>query len=553
MKYIILSLLSAVLLSISWPTYGIPFFIFFALVPLLIIEHDISNFSKIKRKGLAIFGLTYLCFVIWNIVTTGWLYGAKNPDGTHSLFAVVVPVLFNSLFYAFIFQCYHWYKNAQGTYFGLVFFVSIWMVWEKLHLSWELTWPWLNLGNVFADYPQFIQWYDTLGATGGSFWILLVNVFAFYTLRIWEAGRKQKSLIINSSVLLAGIALPMLISVVKYQNFDLKPTGTVNVLMLQPELNPYTEKYSKDSLTILNDLLTLAEENSTGPIDYYIGPETSLPGFGSISETGFEQSELLNKTKEFLTKYPKSIFATGISSHRFYPNEKEKSKTAYKTSQGMYVDSYNSAVQIIPNQKVEVYHKGKLVPGVEIFPYISVLKPLLGEAMLNLGGTTASLGIDDKRKVFSNSFNKGKMAPIICYESIYGEFVTDYVKEGANFLGIMTNDSWWGVTQGHKQLLAYARMRAIETRREIARSANSGISAHIDARGDIVADTFYGDKTTLYAKVNLYEDQTFYTRTGDLLSRFSIFVFGFLVFYNWIKKYQNRKPPEPMKKIVIKR
>ena len=322
MKYIILSLLSAVLLSISWPTYGIPFFIFFALVPLLIIEHDISKFSKIKRKGWAIFGFTYLSFLIWNIVTTGWLYGAKNPDGTHSLFAVVVPVLFNSLFYAFVFQCYHWYKNAQGTYFGLVFFVAIWMVWEKLHLSWELTWPWLNLGNVFADYPQLIQWYDTLGSTGGSFWILLVNVYAFYTLRIWEAGRKRKPLIINTLILLGGIGLPMLISAQQYQRFDLKPTGSVKVLMLQPELDPYTEKYSKDSLTILNDLLTLADENSKGQIDYYLGPETSLPGFGSISETGFEQSELLNKVKGFLTQHPKSVFATGISSHRFYPNEK---------------------------------------------------------------------------------------------------------------------------------------------------------------------------------------------------------------------------------------
>ncbi|MDN3607600.1 apolipoprotein N-acyltransferase [Kaistella yonginensis] len=553
MKYIILSLLSAVLLSISWPTYGIPFFIFFALVPLLIIEHDISKFSKIKRKGWAIFGFTYLSFLIWNIVTTGWLYGAKNPDGTHSLFAVVVPVLFNSLFYAFVFQCYHWYKNAQGTYFGLVFFVAIWMVWEKLHLSWELTWPWLNLGNVFADYPQLIQWYDTLGSTGGSFWILLVNVYAFYTLRIWEAGRKRKPLIINTLILLGGIGLPMLISAQQYQRFDLKPTGSVKVLMLQPELDPYTEKYSKDSLTILNDLLTLADENSKGQIDYYLGPETSLPGFGSISETGFEQSELLNKVKGFLTQHPKSVFATGISSHRFYPNEKEKSKTAYQTAQGIYVDSYNSAVQIIPNQKIEVYHKGKLVPGVEIFPYMTFLKPLLGDAMLNLGGTTASLGIDEERKVFSNPFNQGKMAPIICYESIYGEFVTDYVKKGANFLGIMTNDSWWGETQGHEQLMAYARMRAIETRREIARSANSGISAHIDARGDVVADTFYGDKTTLFANVNLYEHQTFYTRAGDLLSRLSLFVWGFLIVYMLIKKYQNRKPAAPMKKIVIKR
>jgi apolipoprotein N-acyltransferase len=323
--------------------------------------------------------------------------------------------------------------------------------------------------------------------------------------------------------------------------------------MLQPELNPYTEKYSKDSLTILNDLLTLAEENSTGKIDYYIGPETSIPGFGSISETGFEDSELLNTVKGFLSKHPRSVFATGISSHRFYPDANQKSNTAYQTSQGIFVDSYNSAVQIIPNQKVEVYHKGKLVPGVEIFPYINVLKPLLGNAMLDLGGTTASLGVDEERKAFSNPFNAGKLAPIICYESIYGEFVTDYVKKGANFLAIMTNDSWWGETQGHKQLMAYSRMRALETRREIARAANSGISAHINAKGDVVADTFYGDKTTLFAKINLYEHQTFYTRAGDLLSRISIFVFGFLVFYNLIKKFQNRKPQEPMKKIVIKR
>jgi apolipoprotein N-acyltransferase len=92
------------------------------------------------------------------------------------------------------------------------------------------------------------------------------------------------------------------------------------------------------------------------------------------------------------------------------------------------VESFNSAIQVIPNQKVEVYHKGKLVPGVEIFPYMNYLKPLLGDAMINLGGTVASLGSDKERVAFSNPYNKGKIAPIICYESIYGEFVTDYVK-----------------------------------------------------------------------------------------------------------------------------
>ncbi len=541
MKYLILSLLSAMLLSISWPTYGIPFFIFFALIPLLMMEHEISKFSKIKRKGGVIFALSYLCFVIWNVVTTGWLYGSKNPDGTPSLMAVIFPVLVNSLLYSLVFQCYHWYKNAQGTYFGLVFFVAIWMGFEKFHSSWELTWPWLNLGNVFADYPKIIQWYDTFGATGGSFWILIINVFGFYTLRIWEAGRKRKDLVKNSAILLGIILLPMIISLVKYQNFNEKPIGSVNVLMLQPDLDPYSEKYAKDSLTILSELLDLAEKNSGGKIDYYLAPETAIPGYGSISERGFEQSTLLNNIKNFLSKHPQSVFATGISSHKFYLNESEKSETAYQTSQGIFVDSYNSAVQIIPNHKVEVYHKGKLVPGVEIFPYINVLKPLLGDAMINLGGTTASLGIDKERKVFSNPFNKGKFAPIICYESIYGEFTTDYVKKGANFLGIMTNDSWWGVTQGHQQLMSYAKLRAIETRREIARAANSGISAHINAKGDVLADTLYGDKTALFAEINLYDKMTFYTRTGDLLSRISIFVLGFLVVYTLIKKFQNRK------------
>lgn len=540
MKYVLLTLISAMLLSISWPTYGIPFFIFFALVPLLMMEHGVSKFSSFKRKSWMVFGLSYLCFVIWNIITTGWLYGSKNPDGSHSLMAVVFPVLVNSFLYSLVFQCYHWYKNAQGTYWGLAFLVAIWMGFEKFHMSWELTWPWLNLGNVFSDYPKLIQWYDTLGATGGSFWILMINIFIFYTIRIWEAGRKRKALIKNTSILAAFIILPMIISLIKYNRFNEKPIGQVNVLMLQPDLDPYAEKYLKDSLTIENDLLHLAEKNSTEKIDYYIAPETALPGRGSISETAFEKSLLLNNIKEFLSKHPGSVFTTGISSHRFYFNNHNLPQEAYQINPNLWIVNYNSAVQIIPNQKVEVYHKGKLVPGIEIFPYMSFLKPILGDAMLNLGGTVASLETDKERVVFANPYNKGKIAPIICYESIYGEFVTEYVKKGANFLGIMTNDSWWGVTEGHKQLLSYAKLRAIETRREIARAANSGISAHISAKGEILEDTFYDDQTALFAKINLYDQQTFYTRAGDLLSRFSIFALGFLIFYFLIKRFQSK-------------
>ena len=541
MKYIILAAISALLFSVSWPTYGVPFFIFFAFVPLLLMEQEISKFSKIKRKGWAVFGLSYFTFFIWNLVTTGWLYYAKNPDGSNSLLAVAIPLFANSLLMSSTFQLYYWYKKVRGTYFGLVFFVAIWLSFEKFHLGWEFTWPWLNLGNAFSEYPKIIQWYDTIGATGGSFWILLINVFTFYTIRIWEAGRIRKDLIKNVAIIFALIFIPIFISIYKYNSFQEKPVGNVNVVLLQPELDPYNEKYSKDSLQILDELLTLAEQNSKGKVDFFIAPETAFPGRGSLSEKGFNKSLSINIAKEFLAKHPKSILLTGASTHKFLFNESETENYSVKIQDGVWVNSYNSALQIIPNQNVEVYHKGKLVPGVEIFPYIRFLKPFLGDAMLDFGGATSSLGIDKERKVFVNQFNKAKVAPIICYESIYGEFVTDYVKNGANLLAIMTNDSWWGNSEGHKQLLSYARLRAIETRREIVRAANSGISAHINAKGDIVEDTFYGDQTALAVTANLLEEKSIYTKTGDLISRIAIFVLGFLLIYHFGEKIASKK------------
>ena len=541
MKYIFLSLISALLLSISWPTYGIPFFIFFAFVPLLLMEQEISKFSKINKKGWVVFGLTYLAFFIWNVVTTGWLYHAKNPDGNNSLLAVAIPVIVNSLLMSLVFQLYYWYKKVRGTYFGLVFFVAIWLSFERFHLNWEFTWPWLNLGNSFSEYPQLIQWYDTIGATGGSFWILLINVFAFYTLRIWQAGRIRKDLVKNISILTAIIVLPLLISIYKYNSYQEKPVGEVTTLLLQPKLDPYTEKYSKDSLQILGELLSLAEENSKTKVDFFIAPETAFPGNGSLSENGFNKSSSIAIAKEFLGKHPQSIFLTGASTHKFLFDEAETEDYSTEIQEGVWVNSYNSAMQIIPNQEVEVYHKAKLVPGVEIFPYIRYLKPILGDAMLDFGGANSSLGIDKERKVFSNRFNKAKMAPIICYESIYGEYVTDYVKNGANLLAIMTNDSWWDNTEGHKQLLSYARLRAIETRREIVRAANSGISAHINARGDILEDTFYDDRTALLVKANLLEEKSIYTKIGDLISRIAIFVLGFLIIYHFGERIASKK------------
>ncbi len=109
------------------------------------------------------------------------------------------------------------------------------------------------------------------------------------------------------------------------------------------------------------------------------------------------------------------------------------------------------------------------------------------------------------------------MAPVICYESVYGDFVGEYVKNGASLIGIITNDGWWSDSPGHNQHLQYATLRAIETRRDIARSANTGISAFINQKGEITQQTAWWVPATSRATVHLNTEQTFYVRYGELI------------------------------------
>jgi len=164
------------------------------------------------------------------------------------------------------------------------------------------------------------------------------------------------------------------------------------------------------------------------------------------------------------------------------------------------------------------------VVGVEHFPFRPILKPLLGNVMIDLGGSVSTLTPQAEVAVFKHPTKDLIAAPIICYESIYGEFMGNYVHKGANFFAIITNDSWWGSTQGHKQLLSYARIHAVSHRRAIARSANSGISAFINQKGDIISSLLYETKGALKGSIQANKQLTFYSRFGDYIARVAAFV-----------------------------
>ena len=157
-------------------------------------------------------------------------------------------------------------------------------------------------------------------------------------------------------------------------------------------------------------------------------------------------------------------------------------------------------------------------------PYKKLFEPIFGKILLDFGGTIATRGIQDKRTVFQSK-EKVVVAPIICYESIYGSFITEYVRKGAQLLIIISNDAWWGDTEGHRQLLSYSRLRAIENRRAIARSANTGISAFIDKNGEILKKIEYDKKGVLVGNVQLENRVTFYTKYGDYIARIALLLF----------------------------
>lgn len=183
---------------------------------------------------------------------------------------------------------------------------------------------------------------------------------------------------------------------------------------------------------------------------------------------------------------------------------------------------------------LQIYYKSKLVVGVELFPYKNILEPLFGEYLINLGGSVSSLSTQKNRSVFTNQHFK--VAPIICYESVYGNYVNDYVKLGAQFLAVITNDGWWQNSEGHKQHLMLSKLRAIENRRDLVRSANTGVSAIINQKGDIVQHLAYGQKGIIKATINLNDTKTFYNRYGDYMARLAQFIAIILILNIFIAK-----------------
>ncbi|MBN2681068.1 MAG: apolipoprotein N-acyltransferase [Bacteroidales bacterium] len=530
----LLTIITGLLLSLAWRTWGSGLVLLIAFIPLLAVEDHLCN-KKQNNKSVVFFLYSYIAFLIWNAVSTWWIWYA-------SPFGASAAIILNALFMAAIFWLFHITKRKLGQRFGYFAFVFYWIGFEYFHLDWELSWSWLTLGNAFGNDILFIQWYEFTGHLGGSLWVLVVNALLFLIIKAYINGDTAKNQKTKRLILAAIIFVPIIVSLIIFFTYK-EEENPYNIVVVQPNIDPYNEKFGgmtqQDQLDIMLNLAkTKADENT----DYVVCPETAI---ATIVEEDVPNNNYVRQISDFIANYPKMNFVTGITSMEYHIDGQPVREGARKfpnTPDGKehYYYVYNAAMQVDRSDSVQIYHKSKLVLGVEKMPFQKFLSSL-GDIAIDLGGTTGTLGIQPDREVFVNFGNTNKIAPVICYESIFGEYVAEYVNNGANMIFVVTNDGWWKDTPGYLQHLSYARLRAIETRRSVARSANTGISCFINQRGEIFQATKWWERDVIKGTINASDKKTFYVQMGDYLGRGALFFALLILLYTISYSLINRK------------
>ena len=504
-----LAVLSGLLIAAAWPVRGLAPLAFVAFVPLLFLEDKCYSFW-----------ISSLTFLVWNTLTTWWVW-KTTALGTIGM------IVLNSLFMTCVFWAYHFvktrlYDNKKGYYLLIIFVLAF----EYLHLHWQLNWPWLNLGNLFSHNHSWVQWYSITGIAGGTIWVLLANILIYKFLTTsFRAKRSvvEKSPELYSIFILCILFVPLIISKIQY--FSYKETGDeVEIVVVQPNLDPYTEEFTLSPTAIMERNLSVAEPLITENTRFVVSPESAVQE--DIWLERIDKYYSIRVLRRFINTYPQTSYVIGISALGRAPDGSENDFAARKfLDADKYFYAYNTAI-LLTADSIQYYHKSRLTPGAESIPSWWITRMLKNSA-LDLGGTVGTLKKDTEARTLS--FDNHKVGTLICYESVFGEYVTEFVKKDADMLFVITNDGWWGDSPGHKQHLEFSKLRAIETRRSVARSANTGISGFINQRGDIIEQSKYCEQTALRNTIKTNDKLTFYVRYGDYLYKVAVFLTALLV------------------------
>lgn len=455
------ALISAFLLTLSSPGFDLWYLAYFALVPVVYAGYK----HPAPFRLFTLFGFLYFFYNLrWIETSVSFFGGAPSFVG---YCAAAAFALFLSLFWGI----FGWLLGRRN---GETLLLScIWVCLEVVKGSILTGFPWLNLAHTQHTFTPAIQ----IAELGGEHLVSLVIIYFNISLARFAKDRNKHSLTPAVVLLCAVFVYGFIAEARKYDH------NTLNTRIIQPAYSQ-SEKWNTDSRdSIFLSVSDMIRNSEYEKYDLLILPETVYPAFMTEDLSGYALMSHVSKTTP--------VMAGGI---RFQDSQGER--------------KYFNSVFMFNGGKAEIYDKRHLVPFGEYFPLGGIFKPI--DYYFFKGAEDFSVG--SEASVFTSA--KVNPAPLVCYESAYSRLVTPQIEKGADIITVVTNDSWFGMTQGPAQHLATDVFRAVESRRSVVRAAQTGISACIDPKGRVTDSLPLGKKGYMDCNLELLTVKTVFTSAG---------------------------------------
>jgi apolipoprotein N-acyltransferase len=487
----LLPILTGILLFLSFPPFHTNVLAYFAVVPFLFLLY------KLNYSGGFKFG--YISGIVFNLGVVHWLAFNSGAIPSISVIAMFAAVLFLALNFAL----FGWIISILGKRIGDKVFWTVPFIWtsiEYVRTFGTLGFPWISLSNTQTYFLPSIQIASITGIYGITFWILLINVLISQVI-ILPFSQKKKFVWIG--LVIGVFLLSPIYGWFQLSKFAGGYKDYLKVAGVQPNVDPndkWDYKFREYNFNLLDSLSLLVENEN---LDLLVWPETATPAYIR------HRSYYLQRVKNLSRRMNVPIL-TGAPD--------------YDKLQGKYL-YYNAAFYIQPDSdSLGVYYKNKLVPFGEYVP-LSRWFPALNDMNLGQGNFIAGT---EKTVFYLNSSGK-RFGALICYESIFPQISRAFIKNGADFLVIITNDGWFGTTSGPHQHSRMSILRAIENRIPIVRAANTGISMIIDPYGRELKTLPLNTMGVMMDKIPFIQKPSFYARFGDLFAILNLVITGVIL------------------------
>ncbi|MBT4364188.1 MAG: apolipoprotein N-acyltransferase [Desulfobacteraceae bacterium] len=515
-KSLIGAFLSGIMLTCSFPETGFDKMAWIALLPLFISTLNLST-KESFFAGL-ITGIVHYFTLLY------WLLPFLQKFAYLHVIPAVSVLLLLSAYLAFYIAIFSLISNRvpSSPFSFLIIMPALWVSCEYLRTFLFSGFPWELLG--YSQYARIylIQISDITGTYGISFLVVLANavffqIFLFISKNEWH-GRRVNALQLISSVILVGLFFSIITFYgnkrLKYIDIQAYNSEKINIAIVQGNIDQ-TKKWDPEfQYATTKKIIDLSLSAKDKRPDLVVWPETAATFYFLYNQamTGMVMNGIIKSGADFLIGSPS--FKTNNEQVKYY-------NSAFLVSKkGELLDKYD---------KVHLIPFGEYVPLKKLLWFIENI--VEGSGDFSQGKTIDTLKWGDY-----------KLGIQICGEIIFPNLSRTMRNKKAGLLINITNDAWYGKTGAPYQHFSMAVLRAVENRRSLIRSANTGISAFVDPAGRVFDRTPLYKEAVVTRSMPVLKTETFYTKYGDLFALTCLCVAIAFIFSGYIMgRTSNRK------------